>query len=67
MEDLFIEVGKIAIGVAVGAGTMIIATIKGWWQGKTPEAQKRFFKVMGKALADGKISQEEFDAIVDEI
>lgn len=67
MEDLIVEASKIAIGIAVGAGTIILATIKGWWFGKTPEAQKKFLKVMGKALADGRISQEEYDEIFDEI
>lgn len=65
MED--IVAGTAIVSFIVGVGSMVIATIKGWWFGKTPEAQKKFLKVMGKALADGKISQEEYDEIFDEI
>ena len=67
MEVLIVEASKIAIGIVVGAGTIILATIKGWWVSKTPEAKKKFVKVMGKALADGRITQEEYDEIINEI
>lgn len=67
MEDLVINVGTAIIGFAAGVGTIVIATIKKWWFEKTPEAQKRLLKISAKAFADGKLTKEEYDAIIDEI
>jgi len=67
MEDLIIDAGTAIISFVAGVGTVVIATIKKWWFEKTPEAQKRFAKIVIKTCADGKISEEERDEILSEI
>lgn len=67
MEDLIIDAGTAIIGFVAGVGTIVIATIKKWWFEKTPEAKKRLLKMSAKAFADGELTKEEYDAIIDEI
>lgn len=67
MDEVIMSAGTAIVSFIAGVGMIVIATIKGWWHGKTPEAKKSFVKVAGKALADGRISQEEYDEIIDEI
>lgn len=67
MEDIVMVAGTAIVSFVVGVGTIVLGTIKGWWHGKTPEAQKRFIKIVIKAAADGKISEEERDEVLSEI